>query len=323
MQMVVDVKICSRLVSRMVNIPILGRFHRYVRGIEVTILSNSAVKCKPNTTSLPFKWPLVYYATMHDDGGPPQRQIGLSTVPIHFFSCEFPPTNNIEKTFKTFAIMATAFDRERHIKYFAHHLIQLPFPYSSLDTNRLTLVHFAVHALDMLGVWDDDDQVSQLSLNKQSIIDWIYGLQVTGSAASAGFKGGTFLGGSLGDEDPDNLAPRDYNHGHIAMTYTALCTLAKLGDNYSRLDKENILKSLKTLQREEDGSFQCVSEGSGGSEHDMRFLFCACAISCMLNDWSGVDKERAADYVRNCRSFDGAIALIPGQVRCSLLPLYH
>jgi hypothetical protein len=60
MQMVVDVKICSRLVSRMVNIPILGRFHRYVRGIEVTILSNSAVKYKPNTTSLPFKRPLVY-----------------------------------------------------------------------------------------------------------------------------------------------------------------------------------------------------------------------------------------------------------------------
>ena len=43
----------------MVNIPILGRFHRYVRGIEVTILSNSAVKYKPNTTSLPFKQPLV------------------------------------------------------------------------------------------------------------------------------------------------------------------------------------------------------------------------------------------------------------------------
>jgi hypothetical protein len=44
----------------MVNIPILGRFHRYVRGIEVTILSNSAVKYKPNTTSLPLKRPLVY-----------------------------------------------------------------------------------------------------------------------------------------------------------------------------------------------------------------------------------------------------------------------
>jgi hypothetical protein len=51
MQMVVDVKICSRLVSRMVNIPILGRFHRYVRGIEVTILSNSAL----NISRIPLR----------------------------------------------------------------------------------------------------------------------------------------------------------------------------------------------------------------------------------------------------------------------------
>jgi hypothetical protein len=51
----------------MVNIPILGRFHRYVRGIEVTILSNSAVKYKPNTTSLPLKRPLVERARARDD----------------------------------------------------------------------------------------------------------------------------------------------------------------------------------------------------------------------------------------------------------------
>jgi hypothetical protein len=72
MQLVVDVKLCSRLVSRMVNIPILGRFHRYVRGIEVTILSNSAVKYKPNTTSLPFKRPLVHH--IHDLSTTTQRK---------------------------------------------------------------------------------------------------------------------------------------------------------------------------------------------------------------------------------------------------------
>ena len=211
---------------------------------------------------------------------------------------------------------AAHFDRERHIKYFAHHLIQLPHPYSSLDTNRLTLVHFAVHALDMLGVWDSDELVQKLTLNKQSIIDWIYGLQVTDPDEHAGFKGGTFLGGSLGDTDPENLAPREYNHGHIAMTYTALCTLAMLGDDFQRLEKGKILKSMKTLQRQ-DGSFQCISEGS---EQDTRFLYCACCISHMLNDWSGVDIDKAVEYIKNCRSFDGAIALIPGQVSNLLYP---
>ena len=68
------------------------------------------------------------------------------------------------------------FDRERHIKYFAHHLVQLPYPYSSLDTNRLTLVHFAVHALDLLSpnLWDDASKTRQgeLGLDKHSIIKY-------------------------------------------------------------------------------------------------------------------------------------------------------
>jgi len=33
----------------------------------------------------------------------------------------------------------------------------------------------------------------------------------------------------------------------------------------------------------------------------------------MLNDWSGFDMDRACQYVRDCRSFDGALALVPGQ----------
>jgi len=44
----------------------------------------------------------------------------------------------------------------------------------------------------------------------------------------------------------------------------------------------------------------------------MRFLYCACSISYMLNDWSGVDQDRAVSYIRACRSFDGALALLPG-----------
>lgn len=224
--------------------------------------------------------------------------------------------------------MASSFDRERHIKYFAHHLVQLPYPYSSLDTNRLTLVHFAVHALDMLKVWDDTATVQRLGLNKAHIIDWIYGLQVTEPAEFAGFKGGSFLGGSFfhcgcGENTDDNTndnnnnnnnealaPPMDYNHGHIAMTYTALCTLTMLGDDLSRLEKDKILKALKDLQQE-DGSFKCIAVGS---EQDTRFLFCACTIAHMLNDWSAVDVDKAVSFVRRCRSFDGAIALLPGQV---------
>lgn len=44
----------------------------------------------------------------------------------------------------------------------------------------------------------------------------------------------------------------------------------------------------------------------------MRFLFCACAISFLLSDWSGVDLERCVDYIQRCITYEGGIALSPG-----------
>jgi hypothetical protein len=37
-----------------------------------------------------------------------------------------------------------------------------------------------------------------------------------------------------------------------------------------------------------------------GNERDMRFVFCACAVSSMLADWRGVQKGRALAYIRAC-----------------------
>ena len=45
----------------------------------------------------------------------------------------------------------------------------------------------------------------------------------------------------------------------------------------------------------------------------MRFLYCACAISYILNDWTGLNKIAAIEYIKSCRSWDGAVSLIPGQ----------
>lgn len=75
------------------------------------------------------------------------------------------------------------------------------------------------------------------------------------------------------------------------------------------MDRTGIIQALSHLQLE-DGSFQCIAVGS---EHDMRFLYCAAAICYMLNDWSGMDMDQACQYIRDCKSFDGALALIPGQ----------
>ena len=187
--------------------------------------------------------------------------------------------------------MSQSFDRERHIRYFSLCLHQLPDAYTQLDTSRLTLVHFCVHALDLLDALEEQ-------VNQRQVIDWIYSLQVQG-----GFCGGSFCGGAQ--------QQHGYTNSHIAMTYTALATLVALGDHdLSHVDKKSILLSLKQLQCP-NGSFQAVV--GIGSEHDMRFLYCACAISYMLQDWRGVDQSKAVSYIKSCKSYDGAIALLPGQ----------
>jgi geranylgeranyl transferase type-1 subunit beta len=214
---------------------------------------------------------------------------------------------------------SSIFLKDRHIRYFASALHSIPAPYAKLDSNRLTLVHFATHALDLLGVWEDPELLETLKLKPNSIIEWIYSLQLD----DGGFEGGKYVGpittstssNDNDNDDDDGVGAvlennNNYHQGHIAMTYTALCTLQTLGDDLSRIKRKAILESLKKLQRQ-DGSFQCIQVPS---EHDMRFLYCACAISYMLKDWSGMNVDLAVKYIQSCRSYDGAIALIPGQV---------
>ena len=34
-----------------------------------------------------------------------------------------------------------------------------------------------------------------------------------------------------------------------------------------------------------------------GSESDMRFIYCACCVCYILNDWSPIDQDRAAQFI--------------------------
>jgi geranylgeranyl transferase type-1 subunit beta len=207
---------------------------------------------------------------------------------------------------------SSCFLADRHIKYFASALDSLPEPYVKLDSNRLTLVHFAVQALDLLQVWDSS-LWKDYDLDPLRIIQWIYRLYLP---RAGGFQGGSYAGTMPISNDVAAITPGDdysYCQAHIAMTYTALCTLVTLGDDLRSLDTKRIIQQLESLQRA-DGSFQCTTLPS---ENDMRFLYCACAISHMLGDWSGINIDLAVDYIRRCRSYEGALSLIPGMVRNS------
>lgn len=234
------------------------------------------------------------------------------------------------------------FERLRHIRYFTTSLANLPKQYSSADTNRLTLVHFAVQSLDILGVLPQQnvcgDAENEVYLNRDEIIEWIYGLQTVPTLkpqedgrpskyAGGGFKGSNYLG-------PCSEEPYPYDHSHLAMTYVALCTLIALGDDLSRINRAAILETLKGLQKE-DGSFVAVSfnsvngiEEDSDDDCDLRFMYTAICIWYILSDDSPMNNEdeppgndsdayiniqSAAKYILSCITYEGSLGLTPGR----------
>nr|CAG4707660.1 unnamed protein product [Naegleria fowleri] len=167
---------------------------------------------------------------------------------------------------------------DKHIKYFMGHLNVLPHFYGSQDTNRMTILYFIVGSLDVLGKLDQvlNDE------KKKEIIDWIYSMQI------------------VPDQNDSNLERCGFRG--------ALAILRILGDDYSRVNKKAIVGGLKYLQ-DKNGCFKATCFGS---ETDIRFTFCACAISSFLEDWSGVDTELAFQYILSSRGYDYCFSHGPG-----------
>jgi len=196
----------------------------------------------------------------------------------------------------------------RHAKFFQRTLAVLPSSLASFDTQRVTVAYFAISGLDLL------DRLDMLEDQKASMVNWLYNClispppgqeQVVGEdvLSKCGFRGSTALKLSS-----NPLPSHPYDHGHIAMTYTALASLLVLGDDLARLDRRAIIAGVRALQLP-DGSYKAALEGG---ENDMRFLYCAAAICSMLGDWGGMDTEAAVSYVVSSVSYEGGIAQGPG-----------
>lgn len=178
----------------------------------------------------------------------------------------------------------------------------LPEPYQSQEINRLTLTYFIIVGLDILG---------QLHcVEKEAIVNWVLSLQYH-PKDEVDLNNGEFYGfhGSRSSQfQVINDGGKVPNGSHLASTYCALSILRTVGYDLSLLNSNSIIKSMKHLQQP-DGSFMPIHTGA---ETDLRFVYCAAAISYMLEDWSGMDKERANNYIINCQSYDGGFGLLPG-----------
>jgi prenyltransferase beta subunit len=133
------------------------------------------------------------------------------------------------------------FNKSAHLNYFLIASHVLPSHYTSLDPSRLSAIYFVVVALDLLD--------SLECVQTADFIEYIYLLQLHATDESIkhghfGFVGGTFTAHNV--VEPESHCEYDSVHlwrqqqGHIAMTYTALCSLLTLGDDLSRVDRQSI-----------------------------------------------------------------------------------
>ena len=183
--------------------------------------------------------------------------------------------------------MSHPLDAEKESRAIKRSMRGLPHHYQGLDSNRMTLLYFLTASLHLFDPSCEDHE---------SIVEWVYAQQI-GLEEGGGFCCGP------------SINAVQYRESHIAMTYNALSILLLSGDDLSRIDRQGVLLHISQCSLP-DGSFQCLSRPS---ESDVRFVFCACAISSMLGDWSSLDKPSVIGNLLRCQSFDGGFGMGPGQ----------
>jgi geranylgeranyl transferase type-1 subunit beta len=126
----------------------------------------------------------------------------------------------------------------------------------------------------------------------------------------------------------------DVSAPHLIMTYCALLSLAILRDDFAQLDRAGLVQFVRACQAEDGGYVDdSVSPAPpspvsiprsplggtrareraltgtgirftttpGTRDSDLRMCYCAFVVCSLLNDWSGMDVDRAVAYIKRCR----------------------
>ncbi|EMD39652.1 hypothetical protein CERSUDRAFT_150261 [Gelatoporia subvermispora B] len=190
----------------------------------------------------------------------------------------------------------------------------LPFSQVEVDSSRIALILYCFGTLDLLGTLSTKTSET----DRQKWRDWLWEQQTSGKHGT-GFKPSAYMTPQGGNDEYG-----DYDAPHLIMTYAALLSLAILRDDCSKLNRTGIVQLIRACQHE-DGSFSALPDGG---EADLRSVYCAFALSSMLDDWSGIDIDRAVAYIQRCSSYEGGYGQIPynealgGTTYCALAALH-
>lgn len=209
---------------------------------------------------------------------------------------------------------------KKHSRYFKNFLDCVPQQYEFFDPNCITMLFFLLHGLAM--TLSAENKTLEECLNKSEdkcalLVDWIYSLQVPSSKSNpeclnVGFVTGPWMGYPFdpsGTRIPENTT---YLRTHLTGTCNALLCLKLLGDDFSRVDRKGIIAGLKHHQQP-SGNFQYIVGTPECSQvaADARFIYCACVICHLLDDFSGIDKEKTIELLFSCQNYDGGFGLRP------------
>ncbi|OBZ71710.1 Geranylgeranyl transferase type-1 subunit beta [Grifola frondosa] len=194
-------------------------------------------------------------------------------------------------------IPLSSLGRSGHSSHCRMCLLGLPFSQVEVDSSRIAVVFYCLGTLDLLGVVESKTS----EIERETWRAWLWEQQ-TSSKYGTGFQPSPYMTTSAASTDHT-----EYDVPHLIMTYTAILSLAILRDDFKQLDRSGIVRFLQACQQE-DGSFSALPNGG---ESDLRMMYCAFVISSMLNDWSGVDIDRAVAYIQRCSSYEGGYGQTP------------
>lgn len=192
-----------------------------------------------------------------------------------------------------------------HRAFFRNFYKITPSFYDGLDSTSVVVVFFTVSGMLLSGNGVKDNE-------REAVIAWLRNLYLHGdhvTGENCGFRGGPSLGVRF--RDPSEGAPANehkYSRSHIAMTLQSLNTLMALGDDLSGIDTKRIVKGLR-FHQQKCGNFSSILHGS---ESDMRYVYAACAISALLDDWTGFDLDLTTQYILDSQAYDGGFGMRPG-----------
>lgn len=199
-----------------------------------------------------------------------------------------------------------SFLAEKHAHYFRLCLKLMPAKAQSEDSNKLALIYFVVHGLDLLCRLEKeiDRDAAVADIYDFLILD--YNGEISGFRSSMTFE--------------LDKKKNEYDLPNLLTTFFALATLLAFQEDYSkRLDREKIMAFVSRCQIKEGENAGCFTpvldlKGDPWGESDLRLCYIAAGIRKML----GYDKvgEKANDidvtalekFILNKVNFNGGLS---------------